>query len=188
MKTTTTNGSTSLTQSVLPIRNLQVSLMPPLLKARLEYYKAEMPPWAPTYDRILVYPLRDTDMPLKTESGLYLPQDDNTKDQLGSQRGLLVAAGPKALEQLYSHGIALGHLVLCARHSPWGRKYISRERKIIHKVLVLRASEIVASEDLLNAYEKQDLWLEMTPDGRVLVCDREQARERSDPEDNYEST
>lgn len=170
------------TQPVQLPRNMVVPTMTPLLKARIEAYKAAMPPFAPVYDRIFVYPLDDKDLDEKTDSGLYVP--DSTRDQVGAQRGILMAAGAKALEQLYSHGIGIGHIVITARLSPWARKYLARG--VPHFVLTLRASEVVASEDLLRAYEKGDVWLEMTPEGEVQLCDRESSRRPTEAEGNWE--
>jgi len=168
--------------TTLPVevpRPQQIPIMPPRLKARLEFYKAELPPWYPVFDRIFVYPLENEDE--KTASGLYIPKVTNK--EVGVGVGFIVAAGPRALEQLYAHGMGLGDIVLTARLSPWERKFIGRKSKEPHTVLVLRASEIVGSIDLLDAYEKQDMWLEMKPNGRVNLADRHSARESINPPD-----
>lgn len=155
-----------------------VPIEPPLLKARIEAYKVPLPPFQPVTDRILVYPLQKADQPDMTAGGIVVA--DVTKNKVGAQRGLLVRAGPIAIEQLYSHGIALGHIVITARLSPWERSYLDIKGHP-HSVLVLRASEVVGSEDLLTAFDRGDLWMEMArTSGEVLICDRESDRERKD--------
>jgi hypothetical protein len=100
---------------------------------------------------------------------------------MGAQRGVLIMAGPKAIEELFSHGVSIGDIVLVARFSPWDRVYISRSGKM-HRMMVLRAAEVVGSEDLLRAYEAGELRMEMSQDGRVTLHDRE----RIDPPTNEE--
>lgn len=160
-------------------------LMSKMLKARCEHFKAPLPPFHPVFDRIFVYPLKDKEQPEKSPGGIYLAP--RTRERVGAGRGLLMAAGPKAVEQLYGHGIGVGHIVIVARLSMWERSYFAD--KVEHTVLVLRASEVVASEDLMTAYEKGDLWMEMQPaTGEVTWADRESgSRVRSDPEDQYEN-
>jgi hypothetical protein len=150
-----------------------IPMIPPRLKARLEHYKAEMPPWYPVFDRIFVYPLEDNDQPDKVGS-LYIPA--RVKKESGTGVGFIVAAGAKALEQLHGHGIGLGDIVLTARLSPWERQFVSPKTGTPHILLILRASEIVGSLDLLAAYEKGDLWVQMNADGTVDVADRESTR------------
>jgi len=165
-------------------RTAVVPFMPPRLKARLEHYKIELPAFAPTFDRIFVAPLDTADQPDTTAGGIVIARQ--TQQQYGAQRGLLVMAGAKAIEQLYAHGIAIGDIVITARLSVWERQYMAKGRP--HKVLIVRASEIVGSEDLQAAYEKGDLWLEMNvAEGSVALADRENGeRKRSDPQDSYE--
>ncbi len=174
-------ANATATAPIEPAKSMTVHLNPPLLRKRLEHWKIDPPTFAATYDRIFVYPLEDA--PDKSAGGIVLPGE--MTDKLSSQRGLLMKAGPKGIEQLYSHGISLGHIVVCARFSPYQRQYMSRGK--VHDMLVLRASEVLGSEDLQTAYDNGDMWMEMAPDGTVELCDREAGtRKRADPEDNPE--
>ncbi len=160
---------------------IAIPTMPPLLRKRLEFWKIKPPTFAAVFDRIYVYPLEDA--PTVTKGGIELA--GQTKAKLASQRGLLMKAGPKAIEQLYAHGISLGHIVVCARFSPYERTYMAEGE--MHSMLLLRASEVLGSEDLQTAYDNGDAGLEMHPDGHVEYTDREGgARKRVDPEDNVE--
>lgn len=175
---TETNGALALAQPAEP-SSLVMPLITPKLQARIEEYNIEMPACAPVFDRIFIYPTDKADQPDTTAGGIVLP--DTTKTRMGAQRGVLIMAGPKAVEELYSHGITVGHIVLVARFSPWDRVYFSRSGRM-HRMMVLRAAEVVGSEDLLRAYESGELRMEMTPDGRVALHDRE----RIDPPTNDE--
>lgn len=150
----------------------------PLLLHRLKQFGIPLLKGRPAYDRILVYPLEDKDLNDKIEgSVLYKPQQ--SKDLYGSSRGIIVKAGLRALEQMWSHGMELGHIVLVARLSPWERKYDAKGG--VHKVMVLRASEIVLSEDTEEDVFDGCLEFEYL-DGRLSFKDRE----RTDPDETDE--
>jgi co-chaperonin GroES (HSP10) len=151
---------------------MKVPLLPPKLEARMQKYGIEMPPRAAVFDRCIVYPLigKDDDQSDRTAGGIILPQD--TRDRLVAQEGILLSAGPRAIEILYSHGISLGDRVLVAQFSTRMRTYMSASKRL-HRILLLRAEEVVASEDLATAYAQGDLWLNMTEEGKVKLHDRE---------------
>lgn len=165
-----------------------IPFVPKRLAARLEYFKIDPPNFAAIYDRIFVYPLKgatETETEKATDTtagGIVLPK--MTTDVLSSQRGLLMSAGPKAVEQLYGHGISLGDIVVTARFSPYERTYLQKGK--LYSMLVLRASEVLGSEDLANAYAAGDIWMEMSADGTVALASHEGGRKRTDPEDNIE--
>lgn len=162
-------------------QSIKVPMMPPRLKARLEFFKITPPNFAPVYDRIFVCPIVEKGND-QTAGGIVLAE--TTRDGLSAQRGLLMAAGAKAIEQLYAHGLTVGDIVVCVRFSPHLRKYMVKGH--MHEMLVLRASEVMGGEDLQAAYDSGDKWLEMDAEGNVELCDREGGRSRVDPEDNPE--
>jgi co-chaperonin GroES (HSP10) len=158
---------------------LRIPYLHAKLKRRMEQHGIELPRFAPCFDRIYVYPLDKATQPDSTAGGIILA--DSTKQKLAAQMGVLIMAGPKATEELYGHGIGIGDVVVTARLSPWERTYFSKTNKP-HRILVLRASEVVGSEDLFEAYESGDLFMQMDDTGRVTIVDRE----RIDPPDNDE--
>jgi hypothetical protein len=162
-----------------PPEPTEVPLIPPRLAQRMREYGIELPPFAPIYDRVFVYPTDDNDQPEKVGE-LYIAQ--STKNRLGAMRGVLIMAGPRAIEQLYSHGIGVGDMVLCARFSTWDRAYVGAKRDRVHRMMVLRAAEIVGGEDLLTDIQGGALRMVMTPDGTVQWNDRR----RIDPPENDE--
>lgn len=153
--------------------------MPPRLARRMAEFGIELPSFAPIYDRVFVYPTDDSDQPEKVGE-LYLAQ--STKNRMGAMRGVLMAAGPRAVEQLYSHGISIGDMVLCARFSTWDRAYLGASKSRVHRMMVLRSAEIVGGEDLMDAYQRGELRMVMDHEGGVRLHDRP----RIDPPENDE--
>jgi co-chaperonin GroES (HSP10) len=153
-----------------PVPPIRIPLRPKKLEDRMKEHGIEFPRFAPAFDRVFVYPLDKQTQPDATAGGIILAEQ--VKQKLVAQVGVLIMAGPKAIEELYGHGISLGDVVVTARLSPWERTYFSKENRP-HRILLLRAAEIVGSEDLLEAYESGELHMEMDNSGRVSVADRE---------------
>lgn len=143
--------------------SVAVDLFPPLLRERLEKYSIIMPNIAATFDRIMVTPLDDKDQVDKIGSIVVSQQ---MKEKLGSARGLLIKAGPKAMDYLYAAGIELGHIVVVSRLSFWERTYATKVG--IQRVLNLRAGEILGSEDLEEAF--MDAKLSVVRDAQGVHC------------------
>lgn len=145
-------------------------LRPPKLVDRMREHGIEFPRFAPAFDRVFVYPLDKQTQPDATAGGIILAEQ--VKQKLVAQVGVLIMAGPKAIEELYGHGISVGDVVVTARLSPWERTYFSKTNRP-HRILLLRASEVVGSEDLLEALESGALQMEMDSSGHVTIADRE---------------
>ena len=152
------------------------AMMTPLLEEKIRRFDLVLPRGRPLWDIVLVYPLDDRDQGEKLEGSL-LYKPESTKSKFGAARGVIVKAGMGALEQLWSHGIELGHTVLFTRLSPWERKYEGKGRE--HKVVVLRANECRWSEELEEDFGEGVIDLEFGPDGRLRIKDRI----RIDPEE-----
>lgn len=183
------NGTATLPVEATPRETAPVPLLPERnkrLKARLDMYKVELPPFYPAFDRIFVVPFEDDEVDT-TASGLVIPKQ--YLDKVQGQRGLLIAAGPTAVEQLYAHGIGIGDIVLVARFSVWVQPYLCPKSRTPAVMMVLRASEVVGSLDLMNAYAKGDAWQEMdVAAGTVEFATRDGERKRVDPPENDEGT
>lgn len=155
-----------------------VALAPPKLRARLEAFRIELPTFQPVYDRVFVAPLDSYGQPDKTVGGIVIAEQ--SKRRLAAQVGLLLAAGVKALEELYSHGVELGDIVMMARFSHWERGYLAQNRE--HRIYILQAGEIVGSEDLKTRIDQGDIWMEMDAStGEASFHDRDRGRGRNDP-------
>jgi len=148
----------------------------PLLLHRIAQFGIVLPKGAPIYDRIYVYPMAGKDQDEKI-AGSKLFKPTSVINKYDAARGVIVKAGIGALEQMWSHGIELGHIVWVARLSPWERKYEGGGSE--HKVLVLRASELVASEDLEMDILDGAVSFELV-DGQLRYV----GRDRTDPEES----
>lgn len=154
---------------------IKLPLMPPKLEARIAQYGIELPPFVAVYDRILVYPLDKADQPDATAGGIILAE--STKAKLGAQRGVIVSMGVKAAQEMFSHGLGLGDIIIMARFSEYERVYFSQTRRP-HRVCILQAGEIACSEDLKRDLESGDLHYQInTETGEVQVSERR----RNDP-------
>ena len=153
----------------------KVPLLPPQLEVNMKQYDIEMPPFYPVYDRVLIYPVEvAAGQPDTTKAGLVIPE--YSKKRANAQTGVLIAAGVKAREQLYSHGIELGDVVVMARFSHWERNYFGASGNP-HRVYILQAGEIVGSVGLKHRLDRNEIWMEMDRSGKVLFHERE----RNDP-------
>ena len=159
----------------------QRATVTPLLIHRIKQFKIALPTGRPVYDRIYVYPLGDKDSDERYD-GTSIIKAQRVQDKYTASRGVIVKAGIGALEQMWSHGVELGHIVLVARLSPWERKYEAAGAE--HSVLVLRSSEIVASEDLEQDVMSECVGLSYGTDGRLSFDDRA----RTDPPENDEGS
>lgn len=134
----------------------------------MKRYGFELPPFAAVFDRVLVVPLGDADQPTTTADGL-LVIPPVSRERAGAQIGVIVSAGVKAIEQLYSHGIGIGDIVLLARFSEWPKAYFDKQGRP-WQVLILQAGEIAASLDLKSELDLGDIWYEMNQDsGKIHV-------------------
>ena len=163
-------------------RKMTMPVMPAKLRERLKFYDKKMPHFAPAFDRVFIIPLDDADQLETTGTGgVELVVPDEVKAKLGAQRGLLVAAGAKAYEQLYSMGIGLGDRVYTMRFSRFERTYQSKEDRRFYRVQIATAGEVMGSEDLYDQFEAGEMFMEMDADGNVTLSDREETRPRNDP-------
>jgi len=127
--------------------------LPPLLaERRLEYGIPDGNfEFQTVFDRILVYQVdRYTGDTYGEGSLIHMPHTHRESEKQMAPRGILVAAGLTALDQLRSHGVDLGHLVTFIRLAPYryptGR-ILGRETYSI----LMRAGDILGSEDLCQA-------------------------------------
>lgn len=123
--------------------------LPPLLEARRQEFGITDGAFAvaPFSDRILVYQVSRHKE--ETHAGTSIIMADVTKDREASQtpQGIIVAAGAKALDELRSNGIDLGHMVMFLRIAPWRYNTDTVGGKD-QQVLVFRSGDITGSIDL----------------------------------------
>lgn len=118
----------------------------PRLVARAKEYGFDLPSDAPFGDRVIVWRLPTID---KTEGGLFMPENRDDPHVLG----VLVAAGMRALDELESNGITLGHMVKWERFAGWEHDDATPEHKRGARFLHLNSRNILTSVDLKDDLE-----------------------------------
>lgn len=140
-----------------------------LLERRIAKYKIPSSPYAPLFDRIVVYILpeekaaRDTFIP---GGKIQKSEEYKEAEKRESPRGVLIAAGLKAMDILRGHGVDLGHIVWLARFSPWRHEVDRDENGKPIELMFLRAGDIVGSEDVRENMDKRLLKVKFEADGQ----------------------
>lgn len=129
---------------------LDAKLHPLLAKRRRE---AHIPDGAfkmhAVYDRVLLWqPFLERETVGDTK--IILSARGKSREREEAPRGIIVSAGLGALDQIRSHGMDLGHYVNFIRLAPWRLPVDTVYGKELH-LLVLRAGDLIASEDLMRA-------------------------------------
>jgi len=126
--------------------------LPPLLDARrLEYgipdgaFKLQA-----AFDRILVYQIPINRKNTFGDTSIIKPETSERREAEEAPRGILVSAGMKAMDNLRSNGIDLGHIVSFIRLSPW-RMYVDCVEGLSFHIMILRDGDLLGSEDLRAA-------------------------------------
>ncbi len=131
----------------------------PLLVARAKEYGFDLPSDAPWGDRVIVWRLPAIE---KTDSGLYMPENRDEPHVLG----VLVAAGMRALDELETNGITLGHMVKWERFAGWEHDDQTPEHKRGARFLHLNSRNILTSLDLKEGLERGTVNYLRGDDGR----------------------
>jgi hypothetical protein len=170
METAATNGNSTYYVPTKPIfEKTKIPLVPALLMQKIEKFAIALPPMGAIGDRVFVYPLPESESAHKVGSIHLAP---TTTKKYTAHKGVIVKMGARAHEELFSHGIELGHTVLTAKFTPTEHEYVADGK--VHTVLLMRSGDIQASEELDSAYAAGDAWLtrdERT--GRVELNDRD---------------
>lgn len=118
----------------------------PLLVKRAKEFGFDIPTGQPMDDNVTVWRLPPIEL---SEGGLFLPQ----REQSPNIKGVLIAAGPRAMDTLVSNGCTLGHIVVFARFAGWETKDSTQDRTLGNEILRLKLRDILESEDLRDALE-----------------------------------
>ena len=140
--------------------------------------KYEIPPilYQPVFDRVLVYQIPTVESDTFAGSCLVKPEATRKREKNQSPRGVLVAAGQKALDVMADHGIQLGDIVWFARMSMWRHEVDAT----LKEFSILRAGELCGSEDLRDRVTAGQVSFKRI-DG--LTCIDGAQPNRSDPEE-----
>lgn len=129
--------------------------LPPLLEARRLKYVIpnEAFKMQAAYDRILLWQIPIIDDEDAHDSLLVLPDTAKRRDLESAPRGVIVSAGLKALDNIRSNGMDLGHIVNIICQAPF-RLEITRIFQKSFYLIILRDGDLIASEDLRKALLK----------------------------------
>jgi len=100
------------------------------------------------FDRVFLWqiPMQKGDK-FESDSLIHMPESVQQREKARAPQGIIVSAGLKALDQLRSHGIDVGHKILFCHAAPYHIRYDSVLGLEQHLIIVL-AGDIIGSEDL----------------------------------------
>lgn len=157
-----------------------------LLDDRVKEYGLPKCPYQPAFDRFVLYTLPEKKAERETfvEGGMIFKLNStNSREKKESPRGIVMAAGLKAMDIMRSHGIRLGSIVWVARFSPW-RHVVERTERGEIEMMFLRVSDIVGSEDVLTGLSSGAIKVALGEDGlHRYQYENEAAAPRFDPLD-----
>lgn len=133
--------------------------LPKLLdERRLEYGVTDRAfDWHASFDRVYIWqiPMQKGDK-FESDSLIHMPESVQHREKAKAPQGIIISAGLTAMDQLYSHGITLGHKVLFCHAAPYHIRYdtvLGLEQHLI----VLLAGDIIGSEDLATNLKSRNV-------------------------------
>jgi hypothetical protein len=102
----------------------------------------------PSFDRVYVYQIPMNERETYAEGGkILMPEDQIAYKKNTAPRGILVSAGLKAMDALYSTGYAIGHIVRFKKFSPFIVPIDNIDGHEL-QMMVLRDGDLEGSEDM----------------------------------------
>lgn len=100
------------------------------------------------FDRVFLWqiPMQKGDK-FESDSLIHMPESVQQREKARAPQGIIVSAGLRALDQLRSHGVDLGHKILFCHAAPYHIRYDSVLGLEQHLIIVL-AGDVIGSEDL----------------------------------------
>lgn len=127
--------------------------LPALLEARrLEYgivdqaFEQEC-----LFDRVYVWQVPRNESDTYENTMILRPDQAKRREEESCPRGVIVSAGLKALDNLRSNGVDLGHVISFVRMSPWRMPIGNIAGVEIPPLLVMRDGDLISSLDLAEA-------------------------------------
>lgn len=140
-----------------------------LLDDRIKEFNLPPCPYQPAFDRFVLVTIPEPQAARDTfvEGGLLVtPESVRDRQKKASPRGVIVAAGLTAMDQLRGHGIGLGSIVWVARFSPWRHEVEKTKDGFSIEMMFLRASDVVGCEDTLKQLHDGELKIVYGEDGK----------------------
>lgn len=154
---------------------MKVERIPPLLRKRLEEMKGtpyEIPEEAlclqAVYDRVLVWQFPDEKVGKSTYGKGPIHKAPTTIDRIAQSipRGIIITAGLGCMDALKANGMDVGHVVYFCVNSPYRLPLDDGDK---HFLCLLRAGDMVASEDLARALDKGECFINETDGEHTLA-------------------
>jgi hypothetical protein len=102
----------------------------------------------PAFDRVLIHQISQWKGDCAAPgSKIVMSPISRKKEHEANPEGVIVAAGLRAMDELVSNGMDLGHMVTFIRQAPW-RKRVGFVRGVPVYAIILRTGDIMGSEDL----------------------------------------
>jgi len=108
------------------------------------------------FDRVFVWQIAMQKGDKYAGSSIHMPESVQQKEKNKAPQGIIVSAGLKALDQLRSHGVDLGHRVLFAHTAPYHIRYDVIDGQD-HHLIILLAGDIIGSEDLATNLKSREV-------------------------------
>lgn len=143
----------------------------PLLIERAKELGFEIPTFQPRADQVVVWRLPPLTV---THTGIIIPDDH----QSPHVKGVLIAAGLKAMDSFESEGIELGHIVIFKRFAGWETNDQTPEAMRGQKLLMIHASDIIGSDDLRQDLEAGRVKVIRGEDGRHRLTEKRQISDK----------
>lgn len=125
----------------------------------------------PLYDRIFIYQISMWKTDKYGDGLIEMPEIVKDAEKFSNPRGVLIAAGPIALDEIRSNGADLGHVVTFIKLAPW-RLQVAAHRGRDEHILIMRSCDLIASEDLARQLREGALAIapfKVERDGRAFT-------------------
>lgn len=150
---------------------MKVERVPPLLKARMK--ELDGTPFAipkealglqAVYDRVLVWQFPDAKSGKETYGDGPIVKANATLDRIYQSipRGLIITAGLGCMDALRANGMDIGHVVYFCVNSPYRLPLDDGDKNFL---CLLRAGDMVASEDLARALDADECMIYFQDNG-----------------------
>jgi hypothetical protein len=122
----------------------------------------------PLFDRVYAYQIDQFEGETFGDTMIIRPDSSKDRDRRSAPRAIIVGAGLAALDALRSNGVDLGHIVSFLRLAPWSKRFDVIGGHEEH-LLILRAGDIIGSEDLRAQLESSEVIERVENDQHVYV-------------------
>lgn len=104
----------------------------------------------PLYTNIIVWRIPESD---RTKGGLYVPETS----KMPRSKGVLLAAGLKAMDELNSYGTKIGDVVEFAKYAGVDLDVKEREGATPEQILVLKSGDLLLNKNLFQRLQSGEL-------------------------------